>query len=320
LVASAEVINAPSASILGQLKVETAQRQAHTKVLAAFGDPVFPSNYKRFKEGTSPAQLAALQTSEDERPQAGLRDIEVVGDSFNPNSIQELFYSKRELANLREVAGPDSFTFTGFDATREKLAAADLTKYAILHFATHGMLDTKRPENSGLYLSMVNHEGLAQNGFVGLQDIYSLRAPVDLVVLSACRTGLGKDVRGEGLIGLTRGFMYAGASSVVASLWKVDDEATSELIKRFYANMLQEDMTPAAALRAAQNSIRQQPQWRSPYFWAAFTLQGEYLQHIKATRASYFSAPVQIVFGLSLLLLLAAAAWRFGPAKQNPAR
>jgi CHAT domain-containing protein len=193
---------------------------------------------------------------------------------------------------------------TSFDASREKLESTDLTKYAILHFATHGILDPKRPENSGIFLSMVNREGQPQNGFVGLQDIYGLHAPVDLVVLSACRTGLGKDVRGEGLIGLTRGFMYAGASSVVASLWKVDDEATSELMKRFYSNMLQRGMTPAAALRAAQNSIRQEPQWSSPYFWAAFTLQGDYQKAIKATSTAAESTRQLIIIGVVLLILL----------------
>ena len=155
---------------------------------------------------------------------------------------------------------------------------------------------------------MVDRNGKLRNGFVGLQDIYALHAPVDLVVLSACRTGLGKDVRGEGLIGLTRGFMYAGASSVMASLWKVDDEATSELMKRFYTNMLQQNMTPAAALRAAQNSIRQEPQWRSPYFWAAFTLQGEYRQAIH-TPTKPISRQAIVAIGLLLLLLLAAGAW-----------
>jgi CHAT domain-containing protein len=137
---------------------------------------------------------------------------------------------------------------------------------------------------------MVDRDGKAQNGFITIQDIYGLHLPVDLVVLSACRTGLGKDVRGEGLIGLTRGFMYAGASSVVASLWKVDDEATAELMKRFYTNMLQKGMTPGAALRVAQNSIRQEARWRAPYYWAAFTLQGEYEQAIKAVPIA--TAPV----------------------------
>jgi CHAT domain-containing protein len=179
-----------------------------------------------------------------------------------------------------------------------------LAGYAIVHFATHGILDPKEPQRSGLFLSMVGRDGQAVNGFVGLDDIYRLRAPVNLVVLSACRTGLGKDVRGEGLIGLTRGFMYAGASSVVASLWKVDDEATSELMKRFYFNMLQKGMTPAAALRSAQNSIRQEPQWSSPYYWAAFTLQGDYRREINAYRAKGESPRTVIIMGIVVLTLL----------------
>jgi hypothetical protein len=129
--------------------------------------------------------------------------------------------------------------------------------------------------------------------------------------LSACRTALGEEVRGEGLIGLTRGFMYAGASSVVASLWEVDDEATAELMKRFYGNMLQRDMTPAAALREAQNSIRQEAQWRSPHHWAAFTLQGEYRQVIKSTPTVAPSAYTKAAVGASLLLAAAAAWWSY---------
>lgn len=309
LVALAEIINAPSASILSQLREETARRQAPTKVLAAFGDPVFASNYAQRKETSANEYVASAQPLENEGWQPAVRDIEPEGDSVNPETIRPLFYSKLELSNLRDVAGPDSFVATGFEATRERLAEADLSQYSILHFATHGILDPKRPERSGLFLSMVDREGKSQNGFVGLQDVYGLRAPVDLVVLSACRTGLGKDVRGEGLIGLTRGFMYAGASSVVASLWKVDDEATAELMKQFYINMLQREMPPAAALRAAQNSIRQQPQWRSPYFWAAFTLQGEYRHSIKHTPARSFAGAARIGIGLAVLLLLISGAW-----------
>ncbi len=311
LVASYEVINAPSASTLGQLRLETARRQAPARVLAAFGDPIFASNYAQRKDANTSEPITTLQVPENEPWQHAQRDIEPVGDTVDPAAIQPLFYSRVELANLREVAGPESFVATGFDASREKLAAADLTKYAILHFATHGILDPKRPENSGLFLSMVDRNGQPQNGFVGLQDIYSLHAPVDLVVLSACRTGLGKDVRGEGLIGLTRGFMYAGASSVIASLWKVDDEATAELMKRFYANMLQRRMRPAVALSAAQNSIRNEPQWRSPHYWAAFTLQGEYLHVIKSTPSNIKLTYWKIVFAVTLLTLLAGAIWWF---------
>jgi CHAT domain-containing protein len=119
------------------------------------------------------------------------------------------------------------------------------------------------------------------DGFLRLHDIYNLNLPADLVVLSACNTGLGKDVKGEGLVGLTRGFMYAGASSVMASLWKVDDEATAELMKQFYRGMLKDGLPPAAALRRAQVTMWRQKAWRSPYYWAAFTLQGEYRQRVE---------------------------------------
>ncbi len=308
LVANHEVINVPSASILGQLRVETTHRRAPEKTLAAFGDPVFAANFAQRKDASSNDQVVALQVSGNELWPQALRDVDSA-DGYAPTSLKPLFYVTRELANLRAVAGPEALLVTGFDATRENLKSADLTKYAILHFATHGVLDPKRPEYSGLFLSMVNRNGQPENGFVGLQDIYGLRAPVDLVVLSACRTGLGKDVRGEGLIGLTRGFMYAGASSVMASLWKVDDEATSELMKRFYTNMLERGMTPAAALRAAQNDIRSQPQWSSPYYWAAFTLQGEYRQVIRPASTSPTSR--RILVGVVLLAFFGGASWWF---------
>src|SRR5256712_3154268 len=305
MVAAHEVINAPSASVLEQLRQESAQRQPSEIVLAAFGDPVFASNYAQRKDPNVNAETVVAQ---NQVSQHALRDMEIKGDDFDRSSIQPLFYAKRQLGNLRDVAGSATLIATGFDASRESLESANLTKYAILHFATHGILDPKHPENSGLFLSMVDRDGKARNGFLSLQDIYGLHAPVELVVLSACRTGLGKEVRGEGLIGLTRGFMYAGASSVVASLWKVDDEATAELMKRFYANMLQHAMTPAAALRAAQNSISQEPQWRSPYYWAAFTLQGDYRRLIKSP-AQVQSRYARMGLGGAFLMLLAVTFW-----------
>ena len=107
-------------------------------------------------------------------------------------------------------------------------------------------------------------------------DIYNLHLPADLVVLSACQTGLGKEIKGEGLVGLTRGFMYAGAARVVVSLWKVNDKATAELMAKFYQKMLKGNERPAAALRAAQVEMSRQKQWQAPYHWAAFVLQGEW--------------------------------------------
>jgi CHAT domain-containing protein len=309
LVAKYEVVNAPSASILGQLRQERQQRRPRSKVLAAFGDPVFASNYAQFKSSPS-RELLASATAEPW--QRAWRDVELESDTFDPSVIQPLAYSKYELKNLSDIAGPASFVATGFDASRQMLETTDLSKYAILHFATHGLLNPKTPELSGFFLSMVDTNGHEQNGFITMQDVYRLQAPVDLVVLSACRTGLGKDVRGEGLIGLTRGFMYAGASSVVASLWKVDDEATAELMKHFYENMLRKGMRPAEALRVAQNALRQDPQWQSPHFWAGFTLQGEFKEPIKLPATRTASLLVQKSVGGGLLMaLLAAIGWGY---------
>ena len=312
LVANYEIVNAPSASVLGQLRQEKQQRPARTKVLAAFGDPAFASNYQQFNDSGSGEILASIKREEAESSHRVSRDIEIDADSVDANAIQSLIYSKFELNNLKEIAGSRSLVAKGFDASREVLEATDFSQYAILHFATHGLLNPKSPENSGFFLSMVDHAGKPQNGFITMQDVYSLQVPVDLVVLSACRTGLGKDVRGEGLIGLTRGFMHAGASSVVASLWKVDDEATAELMKNFYANMLQKNMRPAEALREAQNTLRQNPAWQSPHFWAAFTLQGEFKEPIRLPAPTGTPLRVQKAVGGGLLLaLLAGIAWGF---------
>ena len=290
LVAQHEIINVPSASILGELRREASRRGVREKVLAAFGNPVYAQK-------------------QNEQLTATARGIELAKDTFDPATIGRLFYSGREIANLRDVASAEqTFAATEYDATRDHLLRTDLTQFAVLHFATHGLLDPKRPENSGLLLSTMDREGNILNGVVGLQDVYSLRAPVDLVVLSACQTGLGKDIRGEGLIGLTRGFMYAGATSVVASLWKVEDEATAELMKRFYTEMLKNGKTPAEALRLAQNSIRQEPGWSAPHYWAGFTLQGEYRYVVNSSRGW---ATYQIVLLTAVAVLLISALCAF---------
>lgn len=163
-----------------------------------------------------------------------------------------------------------------FEASRATALSDRLGQYRVIHFATHGLLDSAHPELSGLALSMVDESGQGQDGYLRLNEIYNLRLNADLVVLSACQTGLGKEIRGEGLIGLTRGFMYAGAPRVVASLWQVNDAATAELMKRFYRGMLKNGLRPAASLRAAQLELMARPAWRSPYFWSAFVIQGEW--------------------------------------------
>ena len=311
LIASHEVINAPSASILGQLRKESLKRTSSDKLLAAFGYPAFESNYAELKNRDASALVAQIHKNDNEAFSRAMRDIEVTGDALQLSGVQPLENTRTELAYLRDLAGPESLIASGFAASRETLEHTDLSKYAILHLATHAYLDPKRPEYSGFLLSTVGPNGNFQNGYVTVQNVYALRAPVSLVVLSACRTGLGKDIRGEGLISLTRAFMYAGASSIAASLWNVNDEATAELMKQFYTRMLQDGMSPAAALRAAQNSIRQQPLWRSPHYWAAFTLHGEYQQPIRvaAKREVPLTSKTIVLAALLLLGLSSVGVW-----------
>ena len=312
LVANYEIVNAPSASIVGQLRKEQQQRRPTKGLLAAFGDPVFPANYAEVKGSGNGAMLASVQQNQLEPWRRAWRDIEIVADKVDPSILKPLTFSKFEIQKLSELGGSASLIARGFAASRETLMTVDLSQYSVLHFATHGVFDPKNPEVTGFFLSMLDDAGQPQNGFITTPDIYALHAPVDLVVLSACRTGLGKGVRGEGLIGLTSGFMHAGASSVAATLWKVDDNATSVLMEHFYTNMLQKKMRPADALRSAQNVLRRDPRWQSPHYWAAFTLQGEYQNTIRIPPRTGASPTVQIIVGAILLaLLLFGIGWGF---------
>jgi CHAT domain-containing protein/tetratricopeptide (TPR) repeat protein len=199
------------------------------------------------------------------------------GNQNGPLRFQRLSFAKQEaeaIAGL--VPADDSRLLLNFDATKAAALNADIGSYRIIHFATHALLDNSHPELTGIVLARVDRQGNGVDGFLGLNEIYNMKLGAGLVVLSACETALGKPVEGEGLLGLTRGFMYAGAPRVVASLWEVDDKATGELMKKFYEGMFVHRLTAAAALRAAQVAIRGEPQWRSPYYWAGFVLQGDW--------------------------------------------
>ena len=177
----------------------------------------------------------------------------------------------------RSVAGADAWasSFRATDFRERATALSSIRKYRYVHFATHGVLDTERPGLSSLVLSMVDAQGKPQDGFLRANEIYNLKLPAELVVLSASNWS-SKEIKGEGLVGLTQGFMYAGAARVVVSLWNVNDKATAELMTKFYEKMLKQGERPAAALRAAQVEMWKQKQWQSPYYWAAFTMQGEW--------------------------------------------
>jgi CHAT domain-containing protein/Flp pilus assembly protein TadD len=301
LIFNFEIVNEPSASALALLLNETAGRKSAPKAVAVLADPVFEVSDPRIRSAGAMqiAREAGQQMSPDLH--RALRDV---GSGNNERVIPRLFASREEAEAIMDAAPWGSrFRATDFAASRATATNPELSSYRIVHFATHGFLNNEHPELSGIVLSLVDPEGRPQDGFLRLHDIYNLHLPVELVVLSACDTGLGKDVKGEGLVGLTRGFMYAGAASVVASLWKVDDEATAELMKRFYQQMLRKDLPPAAALRESQLEMLKQKRWRSPYFWAGFVIQGQYAKG-KGADSSKPQAMIYLSSGGAALLAI----------------
>lgn len=265
LIINHEIVYLPSASVLSLLRNETNRKPA-SKVLAVLADPVFNLDDPRVKkEGASQSSSQSNGT---------VRSL-----SLKPNGVLTRLPGTRREANGVSVLIPESERMQALDfkASRVTAMSEEISQYRILHFATHGILNSQHPELSAIVLSLVDEKGNPQDGFLRLHEIYNLKLSADLIVLSACQTALGKDIKGEGLLGLTRGFMYAGAPRVAASLWEVDDKATSELMKLFYQRMLGEKKLPAsAALREAQIEMWKTKRFNAPYYWSAFTIQGEW--------------------------------------------
>ena len=270
-----EIVSLPSASVLAVQRRLIKNRKPAPHALAIFADPVFEPNDERVSRakkknaGGGPVAVAP-QPSRVEPWKEGMRDLGI-------DKILTLPFSGREANDISKlVPEGEAFVATGFAANRATAMSPKLAKYRIVHFATHGFLNLEHPDLSGIVFSLLDEKGNPQEGFLYLHDIYNLNLPAELVVLSACQTGVGKQVKGEGLIALTRGFMYAGASRLVASLWKVDDAATAELMARFYKEMFTNGKRPAEALRDAQLDLSKLRRYSAPYFWAGFVLQGEW--------------------------------------------
>jgi CHAT domain-containing protein len=257
-----EIINTPSASALSLLRKEIAQREPPKKTIAVFADPVFEMQDERMKPSTlsDDIQLSSAAIKMDDVP------------------LTRLPFTRREAQAILNLVPEDkSLKALDFQASRELILSPEIQNYKYIHLATHGFLNSTLPEQSGIILSLFSQDGHQREGFVSAGDIFNLRLKADLVVLSACRTALGKQVRGEGIMGLARAFLYAGAARVVASLWKVDDVATAEFMQTFYEGMLGDaHLPPPEALRAAQLKMMNDRRWQSPYYWAAFVLQGDY--------------------------------------------
>lgn len=253
LVVGHEIVSLPSASVLDVQRRVLARPARAPKAVAILADPVFTAADDRLPKavpGAPPVQ---------------------------PAPWGRLAATGREAKAIARLLPADQvFLATGPKASRATALSGELAHYRTVHFATHGLIESEVPRSSFLALSILDEKRRPLEGSLGLSDIYNLKLQADLVVLSGCETALGREIRGEGLMGLTQGFLYAGAERVMASLWRVEDRPTAELMIRFYGAHFQEKLPPAAALRAAQLSIRGNPAWQDPFYWAPFVLQGDW--------------------------------------------
>ncbi len=299
LIETNEIDGTPSFSALVAIRGEKNYSPSTNRVVAVIADPVFGLDDDRVQGDGPTSPIASAASNQPEHTSVA----QVLRDPGSNNGLPRLLHSSEE-ADAISAAAPRGTTMIakGFDATRETAMSPQIGEYQIVHFATHGLLNSEQPELSGIVLTRVDRAGAKRDGVILLHDVYSLDLSAELTVLSACQTALGKDVRGEGLVGLTHGFMSAGSKTVVASLWKVDDRATASLMADFYHSMLQKGMPTGAALRAAKLKTMQDKRWHAPYFWAGFVLQGEHTNHIAVERSSLFST--RTVLLLLLLLVL----------------
>ncbi|AFZ02680.1 CHAT domain-containing tetratricopeptide repeat protein [Calothrix sp. PCC 6303] len=290
-----EIVNLPSVTALATQRKELANRTPAPKTIAILADPVYSDTDCRLtnpdpncKDELAP-ELQGVRQNSASRAKSQLTSgleverstLERSAKKLNRNGWRRLPNSGIEAKKILDLVkslnkSPNILEALNFEANYNWATNPALNQFKILHFATHGIADGEKPENSGIILSLVDKQGKQIKGLLSLGDLFDRDYPAELVVLSACQTGLGKNVSGEGLIGLTRGLMYAGAERVAVSLWSVDDEGTSVLMQEFYKQMLQENKTPAAAMRAAQIKLSQDPKWQSPYYWSAFTVSGEW--------------------------------------------
>jgi CHAT domain-containing protein len=245
---------APSATALAAIKANRKERASQAKSLIAFGDPVYDPR----------------QSEEDKSAALNLPSRDERGFSFKrlPHTRTEV----NDIASLFRKSAQQ--IYLGQEAREQNVKQAILAQYRYVHFAAHGLIDEQRPQRSGIVLSTGGDE--KEDGVLQMSEVVRLKLNADLVTLSACSTGLGKLINGEGIIGLTRSFFYAGASSVVISLWNVNDLATAELMKAFYQN-LNRGAAKDEALRQAKLALMKSPNraWKHPYFWASFVLMGE---------------------------------------------
>jgi CHAT domain-containing protein len=284
LIKSNEIIYAPSASVIGAIRQQDKSRAGRAMLILA--DPVFNSNDAR-AHGTGSFPTAETRGL---GIQSALSDVAGQDASATVESakMQGLPLARlagtrteaEQIVKLAKTSGTLADVWLDLDASEDNLDARDVSKYRVLHIATHGLLDAERPQFTGLVLTLVGNK--SEDGFLRTDEVFNLRLGAPLVMLSACETGLGKEKRGEGVMGLTRAFMYAGAPTVGVTLWSVADKSTADLMTDFYKRLLATPATASsgvsasAAMRDAQLAMITGKKYSAPFYWAPFVLVGEW--------------------------------------------
>jgi CHAT domain-containing protein len=274
LLAAHEVVELPSASVMAAIRRRTAGRPPARRRLAVLADPLV-----RQPDAGGHAPVPGIAAASFVRQAPAASDVAVSRslEDLGLRQLAPLPYAREEAAAILQLVPPaERLGAVGAAASCDLVREGSLAPYAIVHFAVHALVHPSLPDLSGLVLAARDRQGQPQPGFLQSYEIADLRLPADLVVLSACSTGLGRELRGEGLVGLTQSFFQAGAARVLVSLWNVDDQATARLMELFYRELLANGRPPAGALRAAQLALQRDARWVAPYYWAGFEMEGDW--------------------------------------------
>lgn len=278
LVKTNEIVYAPSASVVAAIRQNSAGASGKSMLLVA--DPVFSPDDPRAK-GAATAGASGETRGLGLGLEAAVEDVAASGEASAGGGglhLARLSGTRTEADEISKIAkggGAQADLWTDLNASEDNVKARDLANYRYLHVATHGLLDADRPQFTGVVLSLVGNK--TNDGFLRTDEIFNLKLGAPLVMLSACETGLGKERRGEGVIGLTRAFLYAGAPTVGVSLWSVADRSTADLMTDFYKRLLAPTPTSAAAaMRDAQLAMINGKKYSAPFYWAPFVLVGEW--------------------------------------------
>jgi CHAT domain-containing protein/tetratricopeptide (TPR) repeat protein len=285
LIKSNEIVYTPSASVIGAIRAQANTRSDRAMLIVA--DPVFNSADTRAKGAAAPSVGGTRGLG----IQSALTDVSGKDASGTAETakIQGLPLARlggtrteaEQIVKLAKASGGQADLWLDLEASEENIEARDISKYRILHVATHGLLNAERPQFTGLVLSLIGNKN--EDGFLRTDEVFNLKLGAPLVMLSACETGLGKEKRGEGVMGLTRAFMYAGAPTVGVSLWSVADKSTADLMTDFYKRLLAPasgatatGASASGAMREAQLAMIAGKKYSAPFYWAPFVLVGDW--------------------------------------------